>query len=97
MSWLKRVLARKRPFSAKIKVIAYDFENWEKIVYYCQFLLNLRVKVWANQTSLTPPLFIEVAVPNQESDRLCNSMLGVLSLPLSMNFLLDFEMHVSTM
>ena len=32
-------------------------------------IISLRRKVWPNKTSLTPPLFIEVPVPSQESER----------------------------
>ena len=41
-------------------------------------------------TSLTPPLFIEVSVPSQESERSCICVLGVSILLLSMIFILDF-------
>ena len=43
------------------------------------------------RTSLTPQLFIEVLVPNQESERSCICVLGVSILPLSIIFLLDFR------
>ena len=32
-------------------------------------IISLKRKVWAHKTSLTLPLFIEVPVPNQESER----------------------------
>ena len=32
---------------------------------------STRPKVWANTTDSTPPLFIKVPVPSQESDRSC--------------------------
>jgi hypothetical protein len=36
-------------------------------------IMSLRVDVWAHKTSLTPPLYIEVPVPSQESEwsRVC--------------------------
>ena len=37
-------------------------------------IMSLRVETWAHRTSLTPPLFIELPVPNQESERLCACM-----------------------
>ena len=46
------------------------------------------MEIWAHKTSLTPPLFIEVSVPRQESERSCICVLGVLILPVSMGFLL---------
>ena len=46
--------------------------------------------VWANWTTFTSPLFIEVPVPSSESERLCNCVLGISSLALSVAFLLDF-------
>ena len=41
-------------------------------------------EVWADKTSLTLPLFIEVSVPRQESERSCVCVLGASILPLSM-------------
>jgi hypothetical protein len=32
-------------------------------------IISQRVEVWDNKTSLTPPLFIEMAVVSQENDR----------------------------
>ena len=32
-------------------------------------IISLRDQIWAHRTSLTPPLFIEVPVPSQESER----------------------------
>jgi len=55
-------------------------------------IISLRGEVWANTTSLTPPSFIEVPVPSQESERsymyIC--VLGLSILPLSMIIRLDF-------
>jgi hypothetical protein len=42
------------------------------------------------KASLTPPLFIEMPVPSQESERSCNCLLGVSVVPLSTIFLLEF-------
>ena len=39
-------------------------------------IIPLYEDVWAHKTSLTPPLFIELPVPNHESQRLCICMLG---------------------
>jgi len=46
---------------------------------------------WAHKTSITLPLFIEVPVPSQESERSCICVLGVSILPLSTILLLDFR------
>jgi hypothetical protein len=46
-----------------------------------------KLKVWANTTDSTPPLFIKVPVPSQESDRSC---ICVLDLPL-LTLLLDYR------
>jgi len=43
-----------------------------------------------NNTSLTPPLFIEVYVQRQESERSCIDVLVVSNLSLSTIFLSDF-------
>jgi hypothetical protein len=32
-------------------------------------IISLRVEVWDNKTSLTPPFFIEMPVLSQENDR----------------------------
>jgi len=45
--------------------------------------------VWAHTTNLTPPLFIEVHVPNQEGKRSCVCLLGVSIVPVFTIFLLD--------
>ena len=36
-------------------------------------IVSLRVEICANKTRLTPPLFIHMPVPSQESDRSCIS------------------------
>jgi hypothetical protein len=41
------------------------------------------VEVWAHETSLTPPLFIEVPVLSQEIERSYTCVLDVSILPLS--------------
>ena len=46
-------------------------------------IISLRREVWAYKTSLTPPLFIEVPVPSQESERSCVCVLELAMLPLS--------------
>jgi hypothetical protein len=50
----------------------------------------------AHKTSLTQPLFIEVPVPSQESERLCICVLGVLIMFLSIIFGLDFRTVLRT-
>jgi hypothetical protein len=40
-------------------------------------------KVWANEISLTPSLFIEVHVPSQESEQTCIFVLVISMLSLS--------------
>jgi hypothetical protein len=59
--------------------------------------ISLRGEVCANKTSLNPPLFIEVPVPRQESERSCRCVLRVLIVPLSMVILFDFAVVPSTM
>ena len=46
--------------------------------------MSLRGKVWVDKTSLTPPLFIEVPVPSQESDSSC-----ICVLPISTSLILE--------
>jgi hypothetical protein len=43
-------------------------------------IISLRVEVWAHITSLTPPHFIEVAVPSLESEWSCICVLEVMYL-----------------
>ena len=43
--------------------------------------------VWAHTTRLTPPPFIKVSVPSQESERSCICMLGVSILSLFFSIL----------
>jgi hypothetical protein len=43
-----------------------------------------------HKTDLTPPLFIEVSVPNQESEQSFIDVLGVSSLLLSTIFCIGF-------
>ena len=45
---------------------------------------------WTHKATLTPPLFIEVPVPNDESERSGICVLGISILPLSTIFILDF-------
>jgi hypothetical protein len=58
-------------------------------------ITSLRGEVWAHKASLTLPLFIEVPVPSQESERSCIWVLGVLIFPLSTIFQLDFRIVVT--
>jgi len=53
-------------------------------------IMSLRVDVRAHKASLTPPLFIEVSVPSQESERSCICVLVVSILPLSTFFSIIF-------
>ena len=52
--------------------------------------MTRRSPVWVHQTSLMLPLFIEVTVPFQLSERSFICALWVSILPLSTIFLLDF-------
>ena len=52
--------------------------------------LFLRREVWADITSLIQPLFIEVPVPKQESERSCTCMLGESITTLSTILVLGF-------
>jgi hypothetical protein len=45
---------------------------------------SLKEEAWAHKTSLTPPPFIEIPVPSQESEWSCICMLGASIWPLSM-------------
>ena len=47
------------------------------------FEIRSQEEVWANKTSLTPPLIIEVSAPTTESERLCICVQGILILRLS--------------
>ena len=47
-------------------------------------------EVWAHKTSLTSPVFIEVSVPSQESERSCICVLVVSILSLSSILFLNF-------
>jgi hypothetical protein len=42
-----------------------------------------KLKVWANTTDSTPPRFIKVPLPSQESDRSCICVLDWLFLRFS--------------
>jgi hypothetical protein len=53
-------------------------------------IISLRGEVWAYQTSLATPLFIEVPVPSQESGWSCMFVLEVSTLSLSTILILDF-------
>ena len=46
-----------------------------------------RREVWSHATALMPPLFIEVPVPRQESERSCICVLGGSILSLFLRFL----------
>jgi hypothetical protein len=56
---------------------------WENIVIWFQYISNSR-KV------LTTPLFIEMPVPSQKSERSCICVLGLSILPLSTFLIFDF-------
>ena len=56
-----------------------------------EHITSLRGEVWAHTTSLTPPLYIEVAAPNQESERSCIYVLGILIFPLSTILIFDLR------
>ena len=45
-------------------------------------LFSLKGEVWVHKYRLPPPLFIEVPMLSQESERLCICVLRVLSLPI---------------
>jgi hypothetical protein len=53
-------------------------------------IISLRVKARAHRTSLTLPLFNEVSVPSEESERSCICVLEVSIFSLSTILLLDF-------
>ena len=59
--------------------------------YYIGFEPNFRRYFFFSyfMKYLTPPLFIDVPVPSQESERSCVCVLGVSIVLLSMNFLFD--------
>ena len=40
-------------------------------------IISLRVEVWANKTTLTLALFIEVPVQSQENERSCICVIGI--------------------
>jgi len=54
----------------------------------------MRGGLGGEKTSLTPPLFIEVIVPSQESDRSCISVLSVSILLVSTILIFDFRIVV---
>ena len=52
------------------------------ILFTCEkhlhdYIISLRGKVWAHKTSLTQPLYIEVPVSSQESERSCMYVLAI--------------------
>ena len=53
-------------------------------------LISLSIEVWVHKTSLTPPLFIEVPVPIQESERSCICVRSIDLGSVSTIFLIDF-------
>ena len=58
--------------------------NIDGILFTCRRHLHDRIisllgEVWTHETSLTPPLFIDVSIPSQESERSCICVLGVSS------------------
>jgi hypothetical protein len=59
--------------------------------YLHDHIISLRGEIWAHNTSLTPPLFIEVFLPSQESEWSCICVLGVSILPLPTILIFDFR------
>jgi hypothetical protein len=53
-------------------------------------IISLKREFRSIELVLTPPLFIEVPVPRQESEQSCICVLGVLILPLSTILIFDF-------
>ena len=53
-------------------------------------IILLSGEVWAYETSLTPPLFIEVPVPCQESKRVSICVLMVWMLPFLTILIFDY-------
>ena len=53
-------------------------------------IISLRGEAWARKVNLIPPYFIQVPVPNQESDRSYMCVLGGSILPLSTILIFDF-------
>ena len=53
-------------------------------------IISLRVEFWTHKANLIPPLFIEVPVPSQESERSCICVSEVLIVPLSTILIFDF-------
>ena len=55
------------------------------------FLLSvIYVLMWTHKISINPPLFIEVPVPSQESERPCICVLEESIVTVSVVFLLHF-------
>jgi hypothetical protein len=50
--------------------------------YLHEHITSLRREIWTHLISLTPPLFIDVSVPDHENEQLCFRVLGVFVLPL---------------
>ena len=73
---------------SRIRVfIMYLYMKWIEILDKIFIIINIRVDVCSHKTSLTPPLFIEVSVQTQESERPCLCVLWVSILPLFLWFL----------
>jgi hypothetical protein len=50
------------------------------------YIISLRREVWVSKTNSTPPPFIKVSVPSQESVQSCLCVLGVSSFPQLLRF-----------
>jgi len=50
-------------------------------------IISLRGEVWAHKTGLSPPLFIEVLILSQESERSCTCVLDFRNVPTLWYFL----------
>ena len=61
-----------------------------KLGHVCLLSLSNIYRIWVYKLSLTLPLFIEVPVPIQESERSCIYVLGVLILSFSTMLIFDF-------
>jgi hypothetical protein len=54
-------------------------------------IISRRCDVWAHKTNLTLPLFIEVLVASQESERSCICVLGIFSWILNCSDSVAFD------
>ena len=61
-----------------------------KLVHVCILSVSNLYRIRAYKTSLTLPLFIEMSVPSQESERSCICVLGATILSFSTILVFDF-------